>query len=122
VIQPGSKLKVADNSGAKVIECIGILGYSRKRAGVIGDFISASVKETGKGGTVKKKEVVKALIVRQRHPMRRENGTVIKFDDNAAIIVSTNLKELVGNRISGPIPDKIKKIMPAITSITKEIV
>lgn len=122
MVQSGTKLNVADNSGAKIIECIDILGYSKKYAGVIGDFISASVKEARKGGTVEKKEVVKALIVRQRQPMRRKNGTVIRFDDNAAIIVSENLKDLVGSRISGPIPDEIREMMPAITSIVSEIV
>jgi large subunit ribosomal protein L14 len=122
MIQPGTRLKVADNSGAQIIECFGILGYSKIRSAEVGDYIIASVKKARKGGTVEKKEIVRALIVRQRKPRRRKNGTVIKFDDNAAVIVSENLKELVGNRINGPIPHEIRELIPTIASLASEIV
>lgn len=122
MIQPGTRLKVADNSGAQEIECINILQYSNKKTAEIGDFIIASVKKARTGGTVSKKDVVRALIIRQAKPTRRDNGTVIRFDDNAAIIVEENLKEIVGTRITGPVPVEIRKKVPAVASIASEIV
>jgi len=122
MIQPGTRLNVADNSGAQIIECISLLGYSKKYASEIGDFIVASVKKAKSGGTVEKKEVIRALIVRQRKPFRRINGTTIRFDDNAAVIVSENLKDLIGNRITGPIPYEVRKQIKTIASLAAEIV
>lgn len=122
MIQPGTRLKIADNSGAQEIECINILGYSNKKAAEVGDFIIASVKKARTGGSVGKKDVVKALIVRQSKPIRRDNGTLIRFDDNAAIVMDDNLKEVVGTSITGPIPHEIKDKIPAVASLATEIV
>lgn len=122
MIQPGTRLKVADNSGAQEIECINILEYSNKKAAEVGDFIVASVKKARTGGSVDKKDIVKALIVRQSKPIRRENGTLIRFDDNAAIIMEDNLKEVVGTSISGPVPYEIRQEVPAVASLAAEIV
>ena len=87
MIQPQTRLKVADNSGAKEIMCIRVLGGSFRRCGNIGDVIVASVKTATPGGAVKKGEVVKAVIVRSKFGLRREDGSYIKFDDNAAVII-----------------------------------
>jgi large subunit ribosomal protein L14 len=122
MIQAGTRLKVIDNSGAKEIECIDVLKLSDKRTAEIGNFIIASVKKARTGGSVSKKDVVRAIIVRQRKPKRRNNGVVVRFDDNAAILVSENLNELVGNRISGPVPYEVREIMPSVASIAAEIV
>ncbi len=122
MIQPGTRLKVADNSGGQEIECINTLGYSKKKAAEVGDFIIASVKKARTGGSVSKKDVVRALIVRQRKPIRRDNGTLIRFDDNAAIIMDENLKEVVATSISGPIPYEIREKVPAVASLASEIV
>lgn len=122
MIQAGSRLKVIDNSGAQEIECIDVIGRSSSRFAEVGDFIIASVKVARTGGSVKKKDVVRALIVRQRKPYRRKNGVVIRFDDNSAVIVSESLKELIGNRIVGPIPYEARETLPVIASLASEIV
>ena len=102
MIQPQTRLKVADNSGAKEIMCIRVLGGSFRRDGSIGDIIVASVKTATPGGTVKKGEVVKAVIVRMRKNKRRPDGSYIKFDDNAAVIINDQ-KMPRGTRIFGPV-------------------
>ena len=107
MIQPLSWLKVADNSGAKEIMCIRVLGGSFRRSGNIGDVIVASVKSAIPGGKVKKGDVVKAVIVRTTFGLQREDGSYIKFDDNAAVIID-NQKQPQGTRIFGPIARELR--------------
>ena len=108
MIQPQTRLKVADNSGAKEIMCIRVLGGSFRRDGSIGDIIVASVKTATPGGTVKKGEVVKAVIVRMRKTKRRPDGSYIKFDDNAAVIINDqNMPR--GTRIFGPVARELRE-------------
>ena len=107
MIQPQTRLKVADNSGAKVIQCIKVLGGSMKRTANIGDVIVASVKTATPGGVVKKKDVVKAVIVRSVTGVRRADGSYIKFDENAAVIIDAN-KQPRGTRIFGPIARELR--------------
>ena len=108
MIQPQTRLKVADNSGAKEIMCIRVLGGSFRRDGSIGDVIVASVKTATPGGTVKKGEVVKAVIVRMRKNKRRPDGSYIKFDDNAAVIINDQ-KMPRGTRIFGPVARELRE-------------
>jgi large subunit ribosomal protein L14 len=107
MIQNESKLKVGDNSGAKVIQVIRILGGSRRRYANIGDTVIASVKKATPGGVVKKGQVVKAVVVRTKKGVRRSDGTYIKFDENAAVIVQDD-KAPVGTRIFGPITRELR--------------
>ncbi len=121
MIQLRSMLKVADNSGAKKVQCIKVLGGSRKRYGQIGDIIVVSVKEAEPRKSVKKKEVVKAVIVRQRKEIKRNDGTYVRFGDNAVVIVDG--KEPKGGRIFGPIPRELKeKGFDKIISLAEEVV
>ena len=108
MIQPQTRLKVADNSGAKEIMCIRVLGGSFRRDGSIGDVIVASVKTATPGGTVKKGDVVKAVIVRMRKNKGRPDGSYIKFDDNAAVIIN-NDKQPKGTRIFGPVARELRE-------------
>lgn len=108
MIMMQSRLSVADNSGAKVIQCITVLGGASKYGAQIGDIISASVKEAIPRGQVKKKEVVRAVIVRQRKPYRRSDGSHICFDENAAVIISED-KNPRGSRIFGVIPRELRE-------------
>ena len=107
MIQNESKLKVGDNSGAKIIQVIRILGGSNRRYANIGDTVIASVKKATPGGVVKKGEVVKAVVVRTKKGVRRSDGTYIKFDENAAVIVQDD-KAPVGTRIFGPITRELR--------------
>ena len=107
MIQPQTRLKVADNSGAKEIMCIRVLGGSFRRSGNIGDVIVASVKTATPGGAVKKGDVVKAVIVRSAKGLRRPDGTHIKFDDNAAVIIN-NEGNPKGTRIFGPVARELR--------------
>ena len=121
MIQPLSWLKVADNSGAKEIMCIRVLGGSFRRSGNIGDVIVASVKSAIPGGKVKKGDVVKAVIVRTTFGLRREDGSHIKFDDNAAVIID-NQKQPQGTRIFGPIARELRdKDYTKIISLAPEV-
>ena len=108
MIQPETRLKVADNSGAKVIQCIKVLGGSVKKSANIGDVIVASVKTATPGGVVKKKDVVKAVIVRSTKGIRRADGSFIRFDENAAVIIDAN-KQPKGTRIFGPIARELRE-------------
>ena len=108
MIQPQTRLKVADNSGAKEIMCIRVLGGSFRRSGNIGDVIVASVKTATPGGAVKKGDVVKAVIVRSAKGLRRADGTHIRFDDNAAVIID-NQKQPRGTRIFGPVARELRE-------------
>ena len=121
MIQPQTRLKVADNSGAKEIMCIRVLGGSFRRDGSIGDIIVASVKTATPGGTVKKGEVVKAVIVRMRKNKRRPDGSYIRFDDNAAVIINDqNMPR--GTRIFGPVARELReKDFMKIVSLAPEV-
>ncbi len=121
MIQPQTRLKVADNSGAKEIMCIRVLGGSFRRSGNIGDVIVASVKTANPGGAVKKGEVVKAVIVRTSKGIRRADGTFIRFDDNAAVIIDAQ-KQPKGTRIFGPIARELReKDYMRIISLAPEV-
>lgn len=108
MIQHRSMLKVADNSGAKKLMCIRVLGGYKKRYGRIGDVITCTVKEAAPRGTVKKGEVVHAVLVRQRKELRRPDGSYIRFDENAAVIIDKKTKEPKGTRIFGPIARELR--------------
>ena len=121
MIQPQTRLKVADNSGAKEIMCIRVLGGSFRRDGSIGDVIVASVKSATPGGTVKKGEVVKAVVVRMRKNKRRPDGSYIKFDDNAAVIINDQMLPK-GTRIFGPVARELReKNFMKIVSLAPEV-
>ena len=121
MIQPQSRLKVADNSGAKEIMCIRVLGGSFRRSGNIGDVIVASVKSATVGGVVKKGDVVKAVIVRTSKGIRRSVGSHIKFDDNAAVIIDAQ-KQPRGTRIFGPVARELRdKDYMKIISLAPEV-
>ncbi len=122
MIQMQSKLFVADNSGAKKIQCIKVLGGSGKRYARIGEVIVASVKEANVGGAAKKGEVIKAVIVRTKKEVGRPDGSYIRFDDNAAVIIN-NQNEPIGTRIFGPVARELrdKKFMKII-SLAPEVV
>lgn len=107
MIQVESILKVADNSGAKKVQCIKVLGGSRRRYARIGDVIVCSVKEAEPRKAVKKKEIVRAVVVRQRKEFKRKDGSAIRFDENAVVILDG--KEPRGGRIFGPIPRELKE-------------
>ena len=108
MIQMESYLKVADNTGAKEIHCIRVLGGSKRKYGNIGDVIVASVRKAAPGGTVKKGEVVKAVIVRSKRGLRREDGTYVRFDENAAVIIKED-KNPRGTRIFGPVARELRE-------------
>lgn len=121
MIQPLSRLKVADNTGAKILNCIRVLGGSHRKSGNIGDVIVASVKSAIPGGVVKKGDVVKAVIVRTSKGLRRKDGTHIRFDDNAAVIID-NQKQPKGTRIFGPIARELReKDYMKIISLAPEV-
>ena len=107
MIQQESRLKVADNSGAREILVIKILGGSRVKTGNIGDIIVATVKQATPGGVVKKGDVVKAVVVRTKHGLHRKDGSYIKFDENAAVLIN-NEKSPKGTRIFGPIARELR--------------
>lgn len=120
MIQAESKLKVADNSGAKIIECFKVLGGSKRRYAYVGDIIVASVKESEPRGSVKKKEVVKAVIVRQKKAIQRKDGSTIKFDENAAVILDGT--EPKGTRVFGPIAREVRdRGFMKIVSLAEEV-
>lgn len=120
MIQNLSKLKVADNTGAKMIQVIQVLGGTRRRSAQLGDVVVASVKIAEPRRMIKKKEIVHAVIVRQRKAMRRKDGSTIRFDDNAAVIVEG--LEPVGNRIFGPVARELRdKGFQKIVSLAPEV-
>ena len=108
MIQTESYLKVADNTGAKEIHCIRVLGGSKRKYGNIGDVIVASVRKATPGGTVKKSEVVKAVIVRTKRGVRREDGSYVRFDENAAVIIKED-RNPRGTRIFGPVARELRE-------------
>ena len=122
MIQMESYLKVADNTGAKEIHCIRVLGGSKRKYGNIGDVIVASVRKAAPGGTVKKGDVVKAVIVRTKRGVRREDGTYVRFDENAAVIIKED-KNPKGTRIFGPVARELRdKDFMKILSLAPEVI
>ena len=122
MIQMESYLKVADNTGAKEIHCIRVLGGSKRKYGNIGDVIVASVRKAAPGGTVKKGDVVKAVIVRSKRGVRRENGIYVRFDENAAVIIKED-KNPKGTRIFGPVARELReKDFMKILSLAPEVI
>ena len=122
MIQMESYLKVADNTGAKEIHCIRVLGGSKRKYGNIGDVIVASVRKAAPGGTVKKGDVVKAVIVRTKRGVRREDGTYVRFDENAAVIIKED-RNPRGTRIFGPVARELReKDYMKILSLAPEVI
>ena len=122
MVQMESYLKVADNTGAKEIHCIRVLGGSKRKYGNIGDVIVASVRKAAPGGTVKKGDVVKAVIVRTKRGVRREDGTYVRFDENAAVIIKED-RNPRGTRIFGPVARELRdKDFMKILSLAPEVI
>lgn len=122
MIQEESKLKVADNSGAKMLKVIRVLGGYQKRYARIGDIVTVTVKEAAPNSGVKKGDVVHAVIVRSRKETRRKDGTYIRFDENAAVIVDKKTKEPKGTRVFGPIARELRaKGYQKIISLAPEV-
>ena len=122
MIQGESYLKVADNTGDKEIHCIRVLGGSRRKFGNIGDVIVASVRKAAPGGTVKKGDVVKAVIVRTKRGVRREDGTYVRFDENAAVIIKED-RNPRGTRIFGPVARELReRDFMKILSLAPEVI
>ncbi len=121
MIQAETRLTVADNSGAKVVGCIKVLGGSKRRYASVGDVITVSVKEAIPNSKVKKGEVLKAVVVRTKKEIRRTDGTYIRFDDNSAVLINAQL-EPVGTRIFGPVARELRaKRFMKIISLAPEV-
>jgi large subunit ribosomal protein L14 len=122
MIQQESHLKVADNSGARELQVIQVLGGSRRKYGSIGDIVVATVKSATPQGAVKKSEIVRAVVVRVSKEWRREDGSYIRFDDNAAVILDTDGKNPKGSRIFGPVARELReKGFMKIVSLAPEV-
>ena len=122
MIQQESSMRVADNSGARVIKCIRVLGGTRRRYAGVGDVIVATVKQADPGREVKKGEVVRAVIVRTRKEFRRKDGSYIRFDDNAAVLIDQN-REPRGTRIFGPVARELReRHFMKIVSLAPEVI
>ncbi len=123
MIQQETFLKVADNTGAKEIKCIRVLGGSRRKYASIGDVIVASVRKAAPGGAVKKGDVVKAVVVRTSKAVRRADGTYVRFDDNAAVIINGEDKNPKGTRIFGPVARELREAdFIKILSLAPEVI
>ncbi|OHA76449.1 MAG: 50S ribosomal protein L14 [Candidatus Wildermuthbacteria bacterium RIFCSPLOWO2_12_FULL_40_9] len=123
MVQPRTMLKVADNTGAKIVQCFKVLGGTRRRYARIGDIIVGAVKEADPRKIVKKHEVVRAVIVRQKKSLRRSNGIYVRFDDNAVVILDGKTKEPKGGRLFGPIAKELKdKGFDKIATLAVELV
>ena len=109
MIQPRTMLKVADNTGAKLLQCFHVLGGTRRRYAQIGDVIVGTVKEAEPRRLVKKHDVVRAVVIRQRKNFRRKDGTYIRFDENACVILEGKTKDPKGGRIFGPVAREVKE-------------
>ena len=121
MVQQESRLKVADNSGARELSVIRVLGGSKVKTGNIGDIVVAAVKKATPNGTVAKGKVVKAVIVRSKFGLRREDGSYIKFDDNAAVIIKDD-KSPIGTRVFGPVARELRELgFSKIISLAKEV-
>ena len=122
MVQQESYLRVADNTGAKELKCIRVLGGSTRRYGNIGDVIVASVRKAAPGGQVKKGDVVKAVIVRSKRGVRREDGSYVRFDENAAVIIKED-RNPKGTRIFGPVARELReKEFMKILSLAPEVI
>ncbi|HET9722112.1 MAG TPA: 50S ribosomal protein L14 [Candidatus Saccharimonadales bacterium] len=122
MIQQESKLISADNSGARQLKCIRVLGGSRRRYARVGDIVVASVKTANPAGAVKRKSVVKAVVVRTQSPIRRLDGSTIKFDDNAVVLLAEDNKTPRGTRIFGPVPRELRDMgYQRIISLAPEV-
>jgi len=123
MIQPQTLLNVADNTGAKLVQCFKVLGGSRRRYAQLGDLIVGTVKKAEPRKQVKKHDVVRGVVVRQRRAYRRKDGSYIRFDENAVVILDNALKNPKGNRIFGPIPREIKeKGFSNIAGLANEVI
>ncbi|MCD6528363.1 50S ribosomal protein L14 [bacterium] len=123
MIQPRSMLKVADNTGAKILQCIQVPGSTRKRYAQLGEVIVGAVKKAEPRKPVKKHDVVRAVIIRQRKAFRREDGSYIRFDDNACVILEGKTKQPKGGRIFGPVAREVKKNgFDKVAALAKELV
>ncbi len=123
MIQTETVLKIADNTGAKVVQCFRILGGTRRRYARIGDIVVASVKKSEPRKVVKKHDIVRAVIVRQKYNYRRKDGTYIRFDENAAAVLDGKTKRPKGSRVFGPVPRELaEKGFKEITTMSKEVV
>ena len=121
MIQMQSKLKVADNSGAKLVQCIKVLGGTRRRTAGVGDIVVVSVKNALPNSKVKKGDKARAVIVRTAHQIRRSDGTAIRFDENSAVLINNN-KEPLGTRIFGPVARELRhKSFLKIISMAPEV-
>ena len=121
MLQIKSMLDVADNSGARTVSIFGVLGYSRKRYARIGDIVRGSVRKALPGSPVKKGDKVKGVIVRTRNPMRREDGTWVRFDSNAIVILDDDMKPR-GTRVFGAVPRELRKDFMRIITLAAEVV
>lgn len=122
MIQQESRLAICDNSGARSLLCIRVLGGSGRRYARVGDVVVGSVKTANPQGAVKRKSVVKAVVVRTRNPIRRKDGSTIRFDDNAAVILGDDDKSPRGTRIFGPVPRELReKGYSRIISLAPEV-
>jgi large subunit ribosomal protein L14 len=122
MIQKESYLVVADNTGAKLVQCIHIVGSTRKRYAYLGDIIKCAVKKAIPEGTVKKGQVVTAVIVRTKKEFRRDDGSYIRFGDNAAVIINEKDQELIGSRVFGPIARELRgKGFVKLASLAPEV-
>ncbi len=123
MIQPRSIVKIADNTGAKVGRVFKVLGGSKRRYAQIGDLVILSIQVAEPRKAIKKKEVVRGVVVRQRNPFRRKDGSYIRFDENAVVIIEKEKKEPIGGRIFGPIPREIaERGFQKIASLAPEVV
>lgn len=123
MIQPETMLKVADNSGGKMVKCIRVLGGTRKRCAEIGDIIVVTVKDAEPRKNVKKHQVLKAVVVRKKSVTRRKNGSYIRFDDNAVVMLEGASKEPKGTRIIGPVAREVReKGFEKISTMTKNLI
>jgi large subunit ribosomal protein L14 len=121
MIQLNSRLKVADNTGARVVSCINVLGGTGRKTATLGDVIVASVKKSVPGAATKKGDVVRAVVVRCKHPSRRKDGSYIRFDDNAAVILNDRNNPR-GTRIFGPVGRELRdKLFTKIISLAPEV-
>lgn len=121
MIQPGTQLNVADNCGARIVECITSLHGAKSNGAVIGQVISASVKVATPRANVKKKEVVRAVIVRQKFPYRRSDGSIIRFSENAVVVIDKDGLPR-GTRVFGPIPRELRDKFMKIISLAPEVI
>ncbi|HOF44762.1 MAG TPA: 50S ribosomal protein L14 [Candidatus Pacearchaeota archaeon] len=123
MIQEETMLKVADNSGGKMVKCIRVLGGTRKRSANIGDIIVVAVKDAEPRKNVKKHQVLKAVVIRKKEATRRKNGSYIRFDDNAVVILEGSSKEPKGTRIIGPVAREVReKGFEKISTMTKNLI